>query len=827
MNRVGWFESLAQDVRYAWRGMRRSPVVTVVAVTTLAVSIGVNATVFTLTNAFFKGYALVDEGERILYLRSQNTNRPDAHYAVSYPDYQDWRAQTTSFQDMGACRDVARVSLNDDTAGPETLWAVQVSANTFELIRQTPLIGRTFASADEAPGAAPVTILTYGLWEHRYSRDPNVVGRTVRINGTPTTVIGVMPQGLLFPNKQDLWMPLTAPPAERRDARNYLMFVFGRMADGVTIDTARAEMETIGRRLGTVYPQTNDGFLPRVETFGEFFHGRSLPIYEAMLGAVGFVLLIACANMANLMLARSAGRARELFVRIALGAGRWEIVRQLLVESLLLSGLGGLLGWFLAQWGVRAYVLMAFAQYHPTASPELYPWFDFTMDQRVVWYLIAISAGAGLLFGLAPASRLMALDVNSTLKDGGRGTSGGVRNRRHFSFLVAGEMAMAIVLLTGAGVMMRSVLNLYTADIGVDTARILTTYVPLQCEAPFCAAPDARYPDAAARIVFFDRVTTRLAAMPGVEAVALATRRPAGGASIFPYALVGDAPVEARRRPTLSALIVDSHYFQTLGVALLAGRDFNDADGASGPPVALVNQRFAQQHWPGEDPLGQRLRVFDDDVPGGWLTVVGVAPDIVQDFARQRIDPLVYMPYRQRAVEAMTVIARTRVPPESLAATVQREIQALDPDLPVFESLSLSPRLDGDYRFNYALPFVIFAAIALLLASIGLYAVIAHSLSQRTQEIGIRMAMGATAQDVLALVFSQGMRPVGAGLAAGLAASFAVTPVLRSVLVEVSPADPITFVGAPLVLMVAAMLGCLIPGLRATRVDPVIALRHD
>jgi predicted permease len=532
-------------------------------------------------------------------------------------------------------------------------------------------------------------------------------------------------------------------------------------------------------------------------------------IYGSLWAAVGFVLLIACANLANLLLVRAVGRSREMTVRIAVGAGRWRIVRQLFVESVLLSAMAGVVGWWLATWSVRVYGLAEGAQYTN---------FDYALDGRVVGYLVAISIGTGLLFGLAPASRLSSLDVNGTLRDGGRGATG-ARGRRLSALLVIGEMALAVVLLTGAGVMIRSFLTIYTADLGVTTANVFTMGVNL---------PTEKYPSAEAQIAFYDRLKPRLEAIPGVESIAFSHSLPTWGSLMLPYELPG-APADEQRRPTLWAVIIGSNYFQTMRAAVLAGREFTSSDVASGVPVVIVNQQFAAATWPGEAPLGKRLRLFDGSTPEAWLTVVGVVSNIVQnDRTGRQTDPLIYVPYRQKP-RNMTVLARTRVPPATLGTAFRREIQEMDADVPIIGVGTLAARLARNYaghRLNGAL-FVMFAAIALLLASIGLYAVVAHSVSQRTQEIGIRTAMGARSRDIVTLVLRQGMLPVSIGLAAGLATALAVMPFLRSQLVGVSPIDPVAFAAADGVLAFAAALGCWIPARRAARVDSVVALRSE
>jgi putative ABC transport system permease protein len=634
--------SFLDDVRLSFRTLRKNPGFTAVAVTILALGIGVNATVVTLTNAvLFRGFPLVDRNDRILYMTT------GINCCVSYPDFEDWRAQAKSFEDMAIVHGIQK-TFSDRGGSPETVYTTEVSANTFHLAGVKPILGRDFVHSDELPGAAPLAILRYGFWERWYGKDQSIIGRTVRINGVPTTVVGVMPQGFSFPQNQDLWTPLVPTPDVRRRDNRETWFVFGRLADGVTRESARVEMETIGRRLAAAYPLTNQGrnLLPRIFNFREFFIGSNATmIYEAMLVAVSFVLLIACANLANLMLARATGRSREISVRMALGAGRRRIIQLLLVESVMLSTAGGALGWAIAKWGVRVYGLTVTGAGLSDAIGG--PWFDnifdYTMGYRVFAYLVAISIGTGLLFGLAPALRLARLDINAALKDGGRGSAGTVRGKHLSSLLVIGEMALAVVLLAGAAVMIRSFLNIYNADMGVKTEHILVALLSL---------PPSRYPGADAQISFFDRLKTRLEAIPGVESIATAESIPTWGSRHMPYELAGDEPASVqegdRQRPRVSALVISPDYFRALGAGLLSGRQFSDADGASGVPVAIVNQRFASAHWAGRDPVGKRLRLFDRDTPQPWVTVVGVAANIVQnDGTRQDFDPVVYLPYRQ------------------------------------------------------------------------------------------------------------------------------------------------------------------------------------
>jgi putative ABC transport system permease protein len=816
---------LLEDVRSGVRTMAKNPVVTIVSVLTLGLGIGVNATVFTLSSTvLFKGFPF-DRSDRILYLGERNNSRPQQRFGpVSFPDFRDWRARVHTFEGLAAAVGM-RATISDQAAAPESYQVTRISTNAFRLIGQKPVIGRDFTDADEARGAPAVLLLTYGLWERRYGKDPAILGRTIRFNSYPATVVGVMPKDFVFPFNQDLWIQLVPmgdnDAFEKRESR--FMIVFGRMQDGTNIKAARAEMDSIGHNLAAAYPVSNREFTPVVEDYNEFYMGPEIVvIFSSMLVAVGFVLLIACVNIANLMLARAAGRAREISVRLAIGAGRWRIVRQLLVESVMLSSVGGFLGWLIARWGTRAFALEV-VQF---GAPK---WLDFSMDYVAFVYLALVSLGTGILFGLAPALRLSRLDFHSVLRDGGRGASVGRHHKRFTNLLVTAELALAMILLTGAGLMIRSFLNVYRAQLGVKPDHILTMRLPL---------PSAKYATPASQIAFHQQLKQRAEAVPGVETVAIANFLPTGGSLTIPYEFAGAPPVDEKQRPTLSVLVVGPDYFRALDAPILSGRSFTDADGASGQPVVIVNQRFVAKYWPGQDPLGKRLRLFDGPPgPGGgaqatkdWLTVIGVVPNIVQnDITPREIDALIYLPYRQKPTPDMAILAKTRVPPGTLAGAFRHEIQQIDPDLPVYNLWTLAERLERNYWLQRVIGvlFLIFGLVALALASIGLYASMAHSVSQRTQEIGIRMAVGATAQRIHRLVFGQGARTLAIGLVFGLGGSLALTRILKSVLVQVSPADPATLVTATLVLSAAAAFGCLIPARRAMRVDPIVALYRE
>jgi predicted permease len=822
--RIGLIDALIGDTRYAIRTLRRSPLFTLVVVLTIAVGLGVNTAVFTVTNAvLFKAFRGVARNDRVVYIHS---TRNGQYAGVSYPDFQDWRAQATSFEGMGAVGDLA-IALDDEAGFAQSYIATRITVDGFRVLGLQPVLGRDFVAADGLPGAAPVAILNYEFWERRFASDSTIIGQTLRIHGSaPTVVVGVMPKGFSFPQDQALWVPLTATAElQPREARS-LWFAFGRLKDGVSIERARSELDAIGQRLATTYRRTNVGHSPRPETFTQFFilqqiDRNALTTYRALWAAVGFVLLIACANVANLLLVRAIERTREISLRMALGAGRWRIVRQLVIESTVLAGLGAGVGYLIARGALRIYWALS----NPSVGSWHHDFLDYTMDWRALVYLAAISTAAALLFGLAPALRCASLDLHAATADGGRAISGERRGRRLAAVLVGGEVALAVLLLTGASLMVRSFRNL-AASLGVKT-ETMTMRVRL---------PQEKYASPDSRTAFWARLRPRLESVPGVDSIAVGTE-PGSGSGRRPYELAADPLPDVRRRPAVVVNLAGAGFFRTFETPVLAGREFTVDDGTNAP-VAVVNQRFAAEHWPDGNAIGQQLRFYsntgatyqtgDGDAPGAWLTVIGVVPNIaVAVGGHPDIAPAVYVPSDR--IDS-SVFIRTRMPASALARPLRREMSAVDPDVPIRIG-TLDEQL-GDWSGyggirNEALVFAVFAAIALLLASVGLYAVVAHAVSQRTQEIGIRTAMGATAGDILKLVLGQGMAPVGVGLVVGLLASLAVLPVLRSLLIAVSANDPASLVAASVMLMFAAALGCLIPAYRATRVDPMVALRHD
>ena len=811
--------NLAQDFLFGMRMLRKNPGSTLVAAAALALGIGANATVFTIANGFlFRNLPFADSS-RIFYISGVH-NSDGRGRGESYPDYLDFQSQAKAFQSLGAFSRFD-VDVSDTWSLPSQFKGARLTANAFSVIGQRPVMGRDFMDADALPGAQPVAILAYALWQSRYRGGLDVIGRVIRVNEVPSVVVGVMPPGLRFPGDSSLWIPLVADGDWiRREYR--ALTIFGRLADDASVSAARSEVTAIARRLESQYPDSNRDIGGRVQNFNDYFIGQDTRlVLLALLGAVGFVLLIACANVVNLLLARAVLRAREISIRAALGAGRWRVIRQLLAESVLLCLGGGAVGSVLGIWGVRFF--------QKTILPdERASYLSFPLDYRVLAYLAAITIGTGILAGLAPALRLSLVDVNECLKEGGRGTGTGRGGRRLTTALITCEVALAFVLLVGAGLMIRSFLKMAHTPIGAQTDHLMSMDILLR--------PN-RYPTPESQVTFYDQLLARLAVLPGVVRTGMASNLPGDGWTDFTYEREGAPTGRSTAAATNGRRDRQSRVFRHAQCPV-RGRVFTERDGVSGSPVVVVNQSFARTAWPGQNPIGKRLRLVQrssrqptgSTVTQPWLTVVGLIPDIVQNDESQGLhDPLLYLPYRELPQREMVLGARTVVPPESLANDFRRAVQALDADLPVTDLRTLDQLLwERMWRWRvYGSMFSLFAGMALLLASVGLYSVVAHSMNQRIQEIGVRMALGATLPNILQMVLRSGLPQVLIGLGVGFAASLAMSQVLDSMLVGVNAADPITLLAVGSLLAFAGILGSTIPALRATRIDPAEALRHE
>jgi predicted permease len=811
---------MLRDLRFALHLIVKERWYSAVAIVALALGIGMNATVFTLVNAvLIKGLPFKDSQDLYVIASQRPSGRGGG---VSFADLQDWRSQARAFVGLGAFSP-DNMNLSDDLSAPQQVRGARISANTFALLGQPPILGRDFAPGDDRKGAETVAILGYTVWKTRYAGDRGVLGRSVRLDGRPTTIIGVMPEGMLFPSNTEVWMPAVPTPEEEPRSARFLQ-VFGRMRQGVSRAAAQAEFNGIAARLAAAYPDTNKEFtMALVQTFNERFNGGQIRVvFLSMMGAVGFVLLIACANVANLLLSRSVHRSREIAVRIAIGATRWRVIRQLLVESVVLGFLGGALGLALAVIGVRLFD----SAVSNTGKPY---WITFTFDPIVFAFLAAVCVLTGVLFGLAPALQVTRTNVHEVLKEGGRGNAGGVRARWLSGTMVVLELALTLVLLVGAGLMVRSFLKLYTLDLGIRTENLMSMRLQLA---------DGKYPTPETRRVFYDRLAPRLASLPGAEAVALTTSVPPFGAWRRGMEIEGQPVRKAGEdAPEVAFVTISPAFFETVGVQLKRGRNFGASDGAPGFETAIINERLASQLFAGQDPIGRRIKF---EAPAGppqpnrppetWRTIIGISPSIRHANPQEALPPpAVYVPYRQDPPGGVTLLVRSRLDAGAVMNAVRREVQMVDQDQPVFTVQTMDQMLSQamwPYRVFGSL-FALFAVIALVMSAVGLYAVMAYSVTQRTPEIGVRMAMGAEGRQVSWLILKRGLLQLSLGLGLGLAGAFGLSRVLRTILVQITPTDPVTFAVITGILTAVAVAACLVPARRATRVDPLIALRSE
>lgn len=804
--------SYFQDVRYALRIMGKNPGFASAAVVALALGIGANTTVFTITNAILWKNLPFKDPQQIAYLGCSNPAKGLERLSVSYPDFEDWRREAKSFQGLEAFS-TGTMNVSDGSGVPERMNGNWVTAGAFRLIGQSTLLGRDFLAGEDRRGAQPVVILGYGIWQTRYGGDRGILGRTIRVNTVPATVVGVMPQGMRFPYNAALWMPLI-PSAEQESREVRGITVFGRLLPGLSMAQARTEMDGIGRRLEQAYPKTNEGIAVEVMSFNERYNGhwRMRLVLLILMAAVGFVLLIACVNVANLLLSRAACRAKEISIRTAIGAGRGRIVRQLLIESTLLCLAGGGVSLLLAVAGVRSFEMSL-------AGVEGMPyWIDFSLDLRVLAYVGTVCVLTTVLFGLAPALKALQVNLVDTLKDGGYGTTGGPHSRRLTSSLVVTQLALTAVLLFGAGLMMRDFLRVQQMGVGIRPASMLTMRLGL---------PEEKYDSPADRIAFHDRLAQRFRAVAGIQSTAITSHLPWNGSVRGRLEIEGQAVADPEKLPMVSYLVVSPGYFETMGVSLVRGRDFGSNDGAAGAEAVIVNERFAARHLPGGDPVGRRIRLGSKpEMP--WLTVVGVSPHIWQSpDDKAETESVIYVPYRQEAVRFASIVARSLLPPSALAQTLRSEVQTLDPDLPLYFVKTMEDHLSQNlwpYRVFGGL-FMVFGGIALILSAVGIYAVTAYSVARRTHEIGIRVSIGAGPRDVLWLVLRQGLRQLLLGLVLGLLGAMAVGRAVAALLLETTGTDPLTMMSISLLLIVIALLACVIPARRANRLDPLAALR--
>jgi putative ABC transport system permease protein len=814
------FRDSWRDLRYGARMLLKKPGFTLIAVLTLALGIGANTAIFSVVNAVLLRPLPYAEPERLVALWESNTQRPMSRNSISYPNFFDWRAQSQSFERMASYYTIP-MDLTG-IATPVNLRGATVAPDLFATLGVKPLLGRWFVAEEEKPGIR-AAIISHSLWQRQFGGDPNIVGRSLTLGGRPFNVVGVMPTGFQFPieaSPVEVWVTSSVDgektdpkePAQYENRGSQFLVAVGRLKPGVTIEQAQAEMNVIAGKLEKQYPDSNTRSGVRLIPYhNDLVYDYSEALW-LILGAVGCVLLIACANVANLLLARATARYKEIAVRAALGASRRRVIRQLLTECLLLSLVGGLLGLLLAWWGTEALVKLI-----PKDMPRLA---EVNLDRWVFGFTLLISVVTGVVFGLAPALQASKIELTEAMKEGSRGAGGGRGRLR--SALVVAEIAMALVVLIGAGLLLQTFRRLQQVDLGFEAGNALTASVIL---------PVTRYPKHEQVTAFYQALLARVKALPGVEAVSAIAPLPLSGDMFRISFEVEGRNIPKGEQPSSHFRSISLDYFSAMKIPLLAGRAFTERDNASAPGVVIVNKTFANRHFPNENPIGKHIKpgVSVEGEPV-WREIVGVVKDVKHRQSLSRdYEPEYYVPHAQIPFNGMSLIMRTTNDARSLARSIQQEVQALDRDVPVYRIKTLDQYLGvavAQPKFS-ALLLSLFAGLALLLTAIGLYGVMAYAVVQRAQEIGIRIALGAQTGDVLKMVLRQGLKLTTLGLAIGLAAAYALTRYMQSLLFGVKATDPSTFAAIALLLIAVALMACWIPAKRATKVDPMVALRCE
>ncbi|HEX6863856.1 MAG TPA: ABC transporter permease, partial [Thermoanaerobaculia bacterium] len=803
---------LARDARFGIRRLARTPGQTLAAVIALALGIGLSTAVFSMTYGIVVRGLPFEEPEELLHLESDNPSQDQESLGVYLQDFLEWRRRQTSFEGLAAFYNET-VNLSGDSH-PERVEGAYLSANAFDLLRARPVVGRGFRAGEDSPHAERVVVLGWGIWQARYDGDPDIVGRRVRVNGMPATVVGVMPKGFGFPLHQQVWQPLRLDPGRLpRGGAGQTVEVFGRLRDGVTLEQARTEMTGIARALAAELPATNQGRGAVVRPYTEKYLGDGpAGILRVMLGACLLVLLLGCINVAALTTARAAQRSREMALRAALGAPRGRLVRLLLVETFLVAALGTVLAIPLALAGVRTFTVLI-------AERNVPFWVDVALDHRALLFAAGLTLLAGLASGLVPALQAARAGLAEVLKDEGRSTS--LRMGWTMRAIAVVEVAVSCALLVGAGLMIQNVRHV-SSRTEFRTSRLFTARLSLN---------ESGYAGNAERVRFVEELLRRLREDPAVLAAAAGSYVPATGSPTSSYAVEGEAYAAEKDYPVAHVASVSAGFFERFGAGVLRGRDFGTLAVPGSLPVVLVNQSFARESWPGQDPLGRRIRIALNGRDEPWRTVVGVVPDLAMEYVATSDEGAgFYLPLSQEGSAVVNLVIETRDPdPLTITQRVRDHVAAVDSDLPIYYVYSMERAVEivGFFPRFFAATFSIFGLCALLLASVGIYGVLALSVQRRTPEIGIRMALGARPGNVLGLVFRQGLTELLLGLALGLLLAWPTARLMSGLLVGVDPQDPPTFLGVALVLTAVSLLACWFPARRASRTDPVAAIRYD
>ena len=804
-------QALLRDVRYAWRSLLRSPGLTVVATLALTLGIGLTTTMFSIVyGALMRGLPYPD-GDRIMAIGRANPAKDIRNQSLPIQDFVDYRKEQHTFNDLAGSSSGTIYVSGDEKA--ERFTGAWITANLFDVVGVRPLLGRTFRAGEDTPAGEKVAILSYSMWQQRYAGDRNIIGHQLRVNGAPHTVVGVMPENFAFPNDDQIWVPLQTDPLATPRGQGQYLSVVGKLKPGVSFDQASVDLATISKRLAAEYKESNEGFTATVRSFVDQYIGpEPRQLLYTMLGAVFFVLLIACANVANLLLDRAAHRTKEVGIRTALGASRSHVIRQFLTEALVLSLVAAVLGVVVAHFGIGAF--------NRALTITQVPFFvDIRLHPQVLLFTIVVAILTTLVSGAIPALQSSRADINEILKDESRGASS-FRIGRITRGLVMFEIALSCGLLVAAGLTIKSVTKLGNMNPGFTTKNVFTARVGFP----------AAYTDTAAQARFFDQAVQRVAALPGVQSAAIAVGLPGAqqGLNGFRFSIEGATYAKDKDHPNTRATSVTPGFFSTLNIPIVAGRGFTEADREGSLPVAVVTRSFVAKHFKDRDPIGRRIRSANDQkLP--WLTIVGVTGDVFTGDQQEPFSPVLFQPLAQQRSSFAYITARTVNAPMSLTAGVRTAVSSLNPDIPLYWVQTLDTAIAQELWFVrvFGTMFVIFGGIALFLASVGLYAVMSFSVSRRIREVGIRMALGAQARDVVGMIFRQGIVQLAIGMTLGLALAFGIARLLGVILFQVQPRDPVIFSGVAAVLVGVGLLACLVPARRATLVDPLVALRTD
>ena len=800
------------DLRYALRTLRKNPGFTIVAIFALALGIGANTAIFSVVNTVLLRPLPYEDPEQLVLVWEDATKHGHPRDVPTAANFIDWRDQNQVFEGMAAYN---YESFNlTGTGDPERLHGRRVSADLFRLLEVDAKIGRVFTAAEDQPGSHYVVLISYGLWQRRFGGDPSIVGKALTLNGKSYAVVGVMPADFQFPTKDDqVWVPIAFTPEQAADRTTHYLRVLARLKPSVTLSQAQTEMSTIGTRLQQQYPESNTDVGVAVTSLHEHVVRNIKPSLLILLGAVALVLLIACANVANLLLARAAVRQKEIAVRVALGARRWRLIRQFLTESVLLSTLGGIVGLAIAYVGLI--LLRSFIPENISQAREI------TIDFKVLGFTLLVSVVTGVLFGLAPAIQALRFNQIETLKEGGRDAATGGSSKRLRSLLVTAEIAISLVLLIGAGLLINSFLRLRNVDPGFRVDNLLTMSIVL---------PEPKYEEAERRSAFYSELIQRVEALAGVRTAAVTAGLPlySQGSSIT-MEIEGKPEPPPGQKPTFVATIISPEYFDTMGIPLIKGRQLTEQDTRTSPTVVVISETMARQCWPNEDAIGKRIAFGKVRKPEDWIQVIGVVKDVRRLLTMDQ-KPQMYFSHKQTDFfPPQDLVVRTDVDPTSIAASVRKVVWEIDQDQPVSDISTMEEILADSIarqRFSMLL-LAIFAGVAMVLAGVGIYGVMSYSMAQRTHEIGIRMALGAQTGAVLKLAVGHAMKLVIIGIVVGLIASFALTRLMATMLFGINATDPTTFTLISLLLVAVAAVASYIPARRATKVDPIIALRYE